>query len=775
MRGLSELKLIVIFIIVTTGIPWRYASSDIYIDSEAAAMVSVDEDDRCVFFGKKPVLVLDSREFRIEDYAGRFLPDSRTWLEMRSDGIDVDFSIKAVDDHTFHCEWEVSVSEITELREIATRFQFLPNDPDRWQKASEDFHWIPNIKKNPEHIASDHTFRSPVVIMIQDHFCAAVIPDLDVLAKNRRAPHFLNMRFHGDNAPFIEYGVAHYKPEPHMYYSKTGETFQLDGILSVACYILVDEESTRREFLHRVQAFIWDTYGHSSILNHEPQVVPFSTCARYGYDMALRELWVDGPEPGTGGITLSTYYDKEKKRWGGRTYPMDIWFHSWFNNMRTAYGQYLWGKRLERPEWMTAARSTARLLLSSPRESGLFCTIYRSHDKSWESSGQGGGNDVYHLPDNAWTAYWLLRFHDDLEHVEGADSFLMDFAQALIELQHDDGSFPARVYKGSLETDSVLDRSASAGLPLWFLAEMRLRGKFPDTVAEKADAAIKSGTAYLHSYILPHQRFDDFELYLSCSSKPFDFYDPVSCMYGQNTLSIQWCAEAFRSAWLLYNDQQDYDDALFCADILSLYQQVWNAPYLSFHTFGGFGVMNTDAEWNDARQAQFSETLANFYMMTGDVRYLERAVAASRAGFALMVMDENRDIAPYNYKGVERNFEIHGSSAENYGHSGLDKRSYQSGFHWGVGSALCTAAILYKTFGDIYIDASRTIAIGLDGVVIDHRDFSENRTTLTVDILPGIRNCSGIMKNRDMNDNVTLIINGQRVDIGNDSLFTWQP
>ncbi|MFX1390491.1 MAG: hypothetical protein ACFE9Z_10540 [Promethearchaeota archaeon] len=39
--------------------------------------------------------------------------------------------------------------------------------------------------------------------------------------------------------------------------------------------------------------------------------------------------------------------------------------------------------------------------------------------------------------------------------------------------------------------------------------------------------------------------------------------------------------------------------------ILSLFQQVWNMPYISINTFGGFGVQNADAELNDARQALF--------------------------------------------------------------------------------------------------------------------------------------------------------------------------
>jgi hypothetical protein len=80
---------------------------------------------------------------------------------------------------------------------------------------------------------------------------------------------------------------------------------------------------------------------------------------------------------------------------------------------------------------------------------------------------------------------------------------------------------------------------------------------------------------------------------------------------------------------------------------------------------------------------------------------LERAIAACRASFALMVLPENKEICPKNYQGTKRNGEEwSGNMAENYGHYGTDERSYQSGFHWGTGSALTTAAILQREFGD---------------------------------------------------------------------------
>ena len=55
-------------------------------------------------------------------------------------------------------------------------------------------------------------------------------------------------------------------------------------------------------------------------------------------------------------------------------------------------------------------------------------------------------------------------------------------------------------------------------------------------------------------------------------------------------------------------------------DRLSLYQQVWDPPWLSLNAFGGYGVMNTDGEWNDARQAQFAETHLELGRVTEETR-----------------------------------------------------------------------------------------------------------------------------------------------------------
>ena len=694
--------------------------------------VRLDQTSNTVYFGKQPVLSLSLSDFVIEDSIGIVRFDN--WNNLRKDKVNAQLEISEYAENIYHLVINLQTDTSFSLKDLFVQFDFVPQNPSLWSKSRHDFHWIPNIKSKPSHIASDHVFRSPVVMMMSETIGAALIPDLDLLSENRPAPHYLDMRFPENEAPKIIYGLTNSKADSHVYYVKRGDTFQINsGQVSFGFYLIVNQNISRNSLLREVNNILWKEYGKDYIVQMEPQTVPFKQYAEYGFRMALDSLWINAGYPNSGGITLSTYFDKKTQKWGGRSFPNDLWFHSWFNNMRTAYGLYLWGEKSSRSDWKQKAREVKNLILNSPTEKGFFKTIYDSQTNTWVASGQGGGENVYHLPDNSWTAYWLMRFNQECESDVRINTMTLNYAKALLACQQPDGSFPTRVFVKSQEPDPVLNGSASEGLAIWYLAEMRLRDLIPDELKKSVDEAIQKGLDHIRREILPRQKFEDFELYFSCSRKPLDFYDSISEMYGQNTLSIQWCAEAFRTGYQLYKRQQDFENALYCIDLLCLYQQVWNPNYLNFYAFGGFGVMNTDAEWNDARQAQFAETLANFYDLTGNKEYMERAVAAAKASFTLMVIDENKYVAPNNYKGTERQFEIHGGMAENYGHCGSDCRSGQSGFHWGTGSALCTSIILQKKYGDIFINSSLNHALGINGIVVNSADFKKNKISLTID------------------------------------------
>ena len=149
---------------------------------------------------------------------------------------------------------------------------------------------------------------------------------------------------------------------------------------------------------------------------------------------------------------------------------------------------------------------------------------------------------------------------------------------------------------------------------------------------------------------------NDFETFFSASTRGTRWRDRQTGLPPQNTLSMSWAVDLLLTLREL-GEPGWLDPALAILDELLLYQQLWDAPFLGFDTRGGFGVMNTDAAWSDARQALFVPLLLRAYDATGKREYALRAAAALRASFTLMLVPENADVAPGNHqqlKGPDR-------------------------------------------------------------------------------------------------------------------------
>lgn len=651
-------------------------------------------------------------------------------IDLQSNGISTDLKIDSLESGLYHLRFIISAEKPFKARNLEIRLQYMSDRPDNWDEVKHSFHWVPSLKKDPGDIISQHVFRSPAIILTHRDNAVSVIPDLDDMKTSTEIPFFMNLYFL-DKGIFVSYGLSKYRTKNHVYYEHSDSSFTIPQKIELTLYLICKNGASPLDILKSTNRFLWNKFGRQYTDSISPQVVPFRHYAESGYDMGLSKYWVNGPKPVTGGITLSTFLDSATGVYRGRENKDDLWFHSWFNNARTAYGLYLWGKEISNQLWMDKALSVMNLLLESPCNDGFFKTIWVPEKNVWISSGQGGGPDLYHVPDNAWTAIWLLRFNDELKKLPGADKFLTDFAQGLLNIQLADGSFPARIKVSGLTPDSVLMNSASGAMATWFLEEMILRKKLAPGVDERAREAVTRSLSFLEEEILPVNRFQDYEVFLSCAPNALNRFDSLTWLYPHNTLSIQWSAEAFLKAYRIFGRNNDLDNGEYCLNLLSLYQQVWNPPYISFYAFGGFGVQNTDAEWSDARQAQFAETYLNFFLTTGNREYLQRSIAACRASFALMDIPENKYICPLNYQGTPFNGEFTGAMAENFGHSGYNQRSGQSGFHWGTGSALTSAAIFRMKLGNIYIDSRSRVATGIDGVLVENTIWGDTIKLVT--------------------------------------------
>ena len=285
-----------------------------------------------------------------------------------------------------------------------------------------------------------------------------------------------------------------------------------------------------------------------------------------------------------------------------------------------------------------------------------------------------------------------------------------EYARALIGLQRPDGGLPAYV-DGDGAPVAALDHaalladlegkggdpyvpdmlrsrwveqrfvdSAEDAASLLFLASLASLLPAGDSDRERALVAARGVARYLAERVVPEARWTDFEVYYSCSPKSLDFYDHRSGQWPQNTLCMQHGAAGFLKLYALTHDRQYLDLAGRAMDRLCLYQQVWSPPWLGLWALGGYGVMNTDGEWNDARQAQFAETHLAFGRVTGEAEHLQRAAAAARAAFTTVFLP----VSASRYSGWWRS--PPGMAAENHGHGGHDELNGVSGFDWGWGA-----------------------------------------------------------------------------------------
>ena len=164
-------------------------------------------------------------------------------------------------------------------------------------------------------------------------------------------------------------------------------------------------------------------------------------------------------------------------------------------------------------------------------------------------------------------------------------------------------------------------------------------------------------------------------------------------MYKQNTLSIYWTAEALLNCYELTQEKKYIRLGQRTLDELLMAQAVWQPPYMYVDVFGGFGVMNADGEWNDARESLFAELIIRYGKLLKKEEYIQRGIAALKASFSMMYCPENQETKlQWEARYPFFNEKDYGFMMENYGHGGYTGE-HGTGigvftiYDWGNGSA----------------------------------------------------------------------------------------
>ncbi|MEI6808413.1 MAG: hypothetical protein WCN95_06800 [bacterium] len=591
-----------------------------------------------------------------------------------------------VNEPRFHCVMEVTATQTVKLEYLKSEYIFS-DGKFMGETQKYDFIFGPHLRPEPMDTIDEHTFRSPVVAVQNGPVFAAIIPDLTLMNDGSVHMRCLELDVKKNRSgPVIGFGLTLSRPREHTYFEHIPSLtigMSQGAQLRYGYFVHINSQAPPRWGIREVVRFLWAQHGHSAFQNFRKTgySAALDDQAITSFDRGLSTGWLSHK---MGGETVGGFNTANK--FGGPT------FTQWTQDLRTGYGMYLWGEALGKDEWKTKAVQQLAAVFQAPRKKGFFPCVVRK-DGTWQAdlAFAGKGDKAYSTYHQSWTCYWLLQWKKYLlPDDERILPFCTSYADSLIQAQLPSGAFPAWIDVASLSNVNDLAESAMTAGSARFLAELSGVTRNP-----KYLSAATSAAAFIEREVLPQHKWFDFETFYSCSPKVPGFFDGNTGQQPQNTLSMQSAADMFLCLHKLSGDPKYKELALGMVDYLCLYQQVWSPKWMSINAFGGFGAQNCDGEWSDARQSIFACTLADFYDITGEPEYLERAIAAAWATFPL-------------------------GDNENWAHWGDGKSGGGStGMNWGFGSALVSCRMLIDRYGGIHVNGAVSQGFGVDAVAVE--------------------------------------------------------
>jgi hypothetical protein len=606
--------------------------------------------------------------------------------------------------------------------------------------------WIPHVAPEPGFVVGDHSFRSPALLFADERIALAVLPNLDDVEAARKAGMRLWLDYDHPTRT-ITVGAGNYAVDGFHVGYRARPARYTGQALQVRLHVVNSTRPEDRENPYGLAArWHWEQKGHTRHTAGGSQLAPLSKYAEYitkwafgpgGWSETVWQSFTLNGEP-VGGpafivdVAQHPSIPVDKRRWREQR---SIWNQAWFSTQRCANGLLRHARQIGSKELEDRARQMTRIALLAPQKDGLFPSVYTtggggyslykdSPDWSqahWTNSDRRpptASAEACHILDAAFTARLLLEWHDIVGPSEtAAIPYVRRFADRLCELQMPSGAFP-----GWVEPDGQVPYPLAEGpeTAMGAALQLELAERFP-TETRYRESAVRA-LRYLENGPVAQGRWEDFETYFSCSrwggSDRMGAPIERNGVYKSNTLSHFWCAEAFLLAHRALKEKRYLAVGRRCLDELSLFQQVWDPSWIPAPCHGGWGVMNADGEWNDARQSLFAPLYLDYYRATGESEYFERGVAGLRASFAMLYCPENAEVRrAYEKQHPMFGPESYGFMMENIAHGGpgTDVIGPFTIFTWGNGAALAAAATVRDRYGDVFIDTVRKAAFGIDG------------------------------------------------------------
>lgn len=582
------------------------------------------------------------------------------------------------------------------------------------------FHWTPHLTPTDEHIISDHVFRAPALVWASGDQVMTLLPDLDDRSKS---PY----RWYMDldvPANKMTIGLSDYRVDGHVLFKKTDNTTYEPGEIKLSFYVMVssnpeDVMNPWRDAL----AFQWEKHGKALADKGEPVNRSLEPYVDHTYNWAFnnwkdavwQEFDLNGKKVGAPAFIVNVTQSPNYPGHVDEREFRSIWNQAWFNSLRSAQGLYRYGRRTKNKEYIEKANMTKELALSFPQKNGLFPGVIATEmesvemegkkynrSKGWKTAHFGNSNrnpytygveeSPLHILDMSCTAYYMLLWYEELDKDERLLHYARTYADGLLKYQDEKGFFPAWINEENMQAYETLAQSPETSMSITFLLKLyKITGD-----EQYRQAALKAMDAVVNE-IIPKGQWEDFETYWSCSRWGCNDYVgkkiPRNNMFKQNTLSIYWTAEALLDSYELTQEEKYLQLGQRTLDELLMAQAVWQPSYMYVNVFGGFGVMNADAEWNDSRQTLFAELIVRYGKLLDNEEYIQRGVAALKASFSMMYCPENpKTKKQWETKHPFFNEKDYGFMMENYGHGGYTSKDGGgigtfTIYDWGNGAA----------------------------------------------------------------------------------------
>lgn len=643
-----------------------------------------------------------------------------------------------------------------------------------------------------DQIIGDRAFHAPAIILQEKNVFVSLAPDLNDINKyaitSPDARRTLDIPRNIFSAPFeddkytmptgldlnvksgltdksiLTYGYMDNIIAHHIRYQRVNDSTMVrtlaDNNVRYGFDLFIGADVEENTGFQRIAAHQWEQFGHPVFINRPHLAMPFEEYFRIvdsitfhpirsklvgNFNTSGRNTMVqdiDVPLKGFEDMGSWLQFEINGLPVGGYRSAIPWWndvIHNstFWNNARDASGFYFWGQYLDRPDLVDKAHRIINFCLSAPRnKDGLFATLYNANSKEWGlqfSDPPHGRNEFflresksYDIPSMSKTAAHLVDYYLRCERDDRIINYLQPYAEWLITAIDERGAVPSYVTE-EMKSSTILFYSAQPAASMWFLAAY-----YNATKEEKYRGAAKRIADYLEREILPEAKWSDMEQYFSCGNKPLEFErDAVQNQVVRGNLANIWACEGFAALYTATEEEKYLTMGEQAVDYVSFSQCVWDPHFIyTAFPFGGFTADNSDnATMLDARQAEMVKPYIWYGKTLGRQDLLERGVAAAKSSAVLMNLPEHKENNIYRHT----NIYPYGLGPENIDHEAHPQSAMRTHPSWGEGSGIFTGlAEAYRELSGGYIDFSKDLQIGVNGIVIEKAERKGDKISLSI-------------------------------------------